>query len=76
MSRFRQLHDDGSTSVLTLFSGSWRVQLVIPKPNGGCMSLVGIQAKTLEEAKWLAKRAMEKETKHLCNINCQDWEEA
>jgi|RhiMethySRZTD1v2_1073278.scaffolds.fasta_scaffold246636_1 hypothetical protein len=74
--RLRQLHVDNSIVEITQQQNSWQVQLIIPRDDGTRLSLVGIQAGTLDEAKEIAARALRHENpKHTCSPVCLAWEE-
>jgi len=74
MHSFHQLHSDGSETVLSDASGCWKVQLFLHNSDGVKVILIWLHAKTLEEAKLLARRATERNAKHLCTEQCEDWQ--
>lgn len=77
MQRLRQHHSDKSLSVIQFRNDVCKLQLTIPRNEGGCLNVTGIHsAKRQDEAKILCGKAMKREnSSHTCTADCKDWEE-
>jgi hypothetical protein len=74
MNSWRQIHEDGSQSVIYREGYSWHIDLIIVTPQNEKSRLVGLMTSDLDQAKALCRMAMEKENFHVCTEHCQDWE--
>ena len=71
MISFRQIHGDGTQSLISSSGRLWQATLL---HHDGESTLVGFVSTDLEEAKWMCKLAWEREHAHVCNRSCHDWE--
>ena len=74
MNELRQIHNDGSQSVLSYREHAWYISLTLSRRDGGS-TLVGLMSSDLDEAKAICRRVLQSETSHICNSQCKDWQE-
>ena len=74
MNGLRQIHENGSHSVLTYQHHAWHITLTFPSEHGRT-TLAGLMSSDLPEAKVTCRRVLGHETSHFCNSHCQKWEE-
>jgi hypothetical protein len=73
MNGWRQIHEDGSQSVLLRNGHIWQIKLILARK--GRANYVGLMTSNLEEAKAICSKALQNESLHVCTKLCRDWEE-
>ena len=74
MNALRQIHENGSQSVLTYQQHAWHITLTFPSEHGRT-TFAGLMSSDLAEAKAICRRILERETSHVCDGHCLNWEE-
>src|SRR5262245_39185897 len=73
MTELRQIHEDGSHSVLSYSRNIWHIKLILSREKGQA-TLVGLMTSDLHEAKEICRRVLENECSHVCTAQCAEWE--
>ena len=71
MNTWRQIHNDGSQSVISSSGNFWQARLLHADGNS---TQVGLLSSGVEEAKLMCELAWEYEHSHVCTTKCRSWE--